>query len=98
MRYHAERGNDRWQGLWGPRGGLKTRSVSGRVTTQSVGTISGRDSGARAADWRRGASREALPRGAWERSVAWTLGPARRIGDAERLGMRYHAEHGNDRW
>ena len=46
----------------------------------------------------RGASRDALPRGAWERSVAGTLGPARRIGDAERLGMRYHAERGNDRW
>jgi len=52
----------------------------------------------------RGASWDALPRGAWERSVtrggsvARTLASARRDGDAERLGMHYLAERGNDQW
>jgi hypothetical protein len=83
---------------------LEMRYHAERGNDQWHARIGGTDAGASAAGWGRGASRDALPRGAWERSVtrggsvARTLAPARRDGDAERLEMRYHAERGNDQW
>jgi hypothetical protein len=149
MRYHAERGNDQWHARIG---GTDAGASAADGDAERLGMhylaecgndqwhtrIGGMDAGASAAGWGRGASWDALPRGAWERSVAradrwhgrWrqrggmgtrsvlrcvttrnvgtisgsrgsgarTLAPARRDGDAERLGMHYHAERGNDQW
>ncbi len=101
MHYHAERGNDQVAGAGisivphAPRGnaardaprsasGRVTQSVTGCITTQSVGTIMSQGLVYRSFL----TLRVGMPPG--------TLRVPLLKGDAERHGMHYHAERGND--
>ncbi len=99
MHYHAERGNDKGaaavedrssRSAWECRQGRSafrfwkvTQSVTGCITTQSVGTIRLRRRWKIVPHAPRGNAARDAPRSALE-------------GDAERHGMHYHAERGND--
>ncbi len=100
MHYHAERGNDQAaaavedrssRSAWECRQGRSafrfwkvTQSVTGCITTQSVGTIRRRRRWKIVPHAPRGNAARDAPRSALE-------------GDAERHGMHYHAERGNDK-
>ena len=117
-RSHALRGNAAPDA---PRPGFTpcatvTQSVTGCITTQSVGTINGERS--RPSPWPNASktwpptppacrrSTPSNPRACSFPRSAWECRPGRSAsrfyalcnGDAERHGMHYHAERGNDQW